>query len=221
MAGHRAGDPMTPSDQVLISQTLELKDNEAFGRLMRRHQARILVLQRRLTRDHALAEDLTQETFLRAWQKLHTYRGSGSFAGWLAKLGYNVFLQHRRRHRSDRLEVALHEQDVEGPVSSSTPERSAMADLDRLLAPLGPEDQTILVLTYAVGLTNSEAGEVLGMPAGTIKARIHRAKQKIQLHLESGHQEPLSRPVPSERARSSGTRSGFAARLFGQLSSAN
>lgn len=206
------------SDEVLISQTLELKDTNAFGELVRRHQARILLLHRRLTGDRALAEDLTQETFLRAWQKLYTYRGSGSFAGWLAKLGYNVFLQHRRRHRSDRLEVTLQEAHVEGPVSDSTPDRSAMADLDRLLAALDPEDQAILVLTYAVGLTNREAGDVLGMPAGTIKARIHRAKQKIQLHLESGVRAPPDERTPGDLP---GATRGFTARLLGQLSSAN
>ncbi|MEJ2087483.1 MAG: sigma-70 family RNA polymerase sigma factor [Gammaproteobacteria bacterium] len=206
---------MAPSDEVLISQTLALKDNDAFGELVRRHQSRVLLLQRRLCRDRALAEDLTQETFLRAWQKLHTYRGSGSFQGWLAKLGYNVFLQHRRRHRLQRLEAELDEASLETG-SNRTPDETATADLDRLLGVLDGEDQTILVLTYAMGLTNVEVAEVLEMPTGTVKARIHRAKQRIQLHLDEGHEPTASEPTQPRRMR----RTGFAGRLLGQLTGA-
>jgi RNA polymerase sigma-70 factor (ECF subfamily) len=181
---------MSVGDETLIRQTLELKDTEAFSELVRRHQTRILLLQRRLTRDPTLAEDLCQDTFLRAWQKLHTYKGSGSFGGWLAALGYNVFLQHRRRHKRADLETEL----VEDQLAAVNSDNSALADLDRLLAVLDPEDQTILVLNYACGLTNLEVGEVMGMPAGTIKARIHRAKQKIQQHLAQGERETARQP---------------------------
>lgn len=203
---------MGPSDEVLISQTLALKDSDAFGELVRRHQSRVLLLHRRLCRDGTLAEDLTQETFLRAWQKLHTYRGSGSFQGWLAKLGHNVFLQHRRRHRMQRLEAELDEAGLQTE-SNRTPDETATADLDRLLGVLDAEDQTILVLTYAMGLTNVEVAEVLEMPAGTIKARIHRAKQKIQLHLDEGHEPTVAERAPRPRMR----KAGFAGRLLGQL----
>ena len=208
-------------DETLIRQTLELKDTEAFSKLVRRYQARILMLQRRLTRDPTLAEDLSQETFLRAWQKLHTYNGSGSFGGWLAALGYNIFLQHRRRHKRTDLETEL----VEDQLAAVSSDNSALADLDRLLAVLDPEDQTILVLNYACGLTNLEVGEVLGMPAGTIKARIHRAKQKIQRYLEQGEREAAMRPghtTPGTHRIGTATpgipsKTGFFAQLTGAL----
>lgn len=167
---------MAISDETLVRQATALKDTEAFGELVRRYQAKILLLQRRLTRDSALAEDLSQETFLRAWQKLHTFKGTGSFGGWLASLSRNVFLQHIRRHRQQRNESPLEE--VEPPA----PERddAALADLDRLLGVLNAEDQVIMVLNYAYGLSNVEVADVVDMPVGTVKARIHRAKARIR-----------------------------------------
>ena len=173
---------LTPSDETLITQAVELKDSDAFSELMRRYQSRILLLQRRLTGERALAEDMTQETFLRAWQKLHTFKGSGSFGGWLASLSYNVFLQFYRKNRRQKLETPL--DDIE--IADVKRDETALSDLDRLLAVLDPQDQAIMVLNYALGLSNTEVAQVVGMPAGTVKARIHRAKQKIQQHLERG-----------------------------------
>ena len=200
---------MALSDETLISQAVELKDSRAFGELVRRYQARILLLQRRLARDPSLAEDLAQESFLRAWQKLHTYRGSGSFSGWLAALSYNVFLQNRRSTRR-RAETGLTDEHL----GSETPDHSAAADLDRLLSVLPEQDQTILTLVYACGLTNVECGELLEMPSGTIKARVHRAKQRIQNHLTNSGREQGKSPE-AERPGVAGK-----PRVFAQLTGA-
>ena len=107
---------MTPSDELLARQAGSLGDSAAFSELVRRHQSRILLLQRRLTGERAMAEDLAQETFLKAWQKLDSFQGSGSFGGWLARLSYNLFLEHHRRHRRRRAEVPLN--DLDAVVSS-------------------------------------------------------------------------------------------------------
>ena len=87
---------MEASDETLVSQTLILGDITAFEQLVARHQPRVLLLQRRLVRDASIAEDLCQETFIRAWNKLRTFRATGRFQAWLTKLAYNVFLQHYR-----------------------------------------------------------------------------------------------------------------------------
>ena len=172
---------MTATDETLVSQAVSLGDSAAFAELMQRHQSRILLLQRRLCGEHALAEDLSQETFLRAWQKLDTYQGSGSFGGWLAKLSFNIFRQHYRRHRRRQDEVSLDQVEL----SARDRDDAELADLDRLLGILDQQDQIIMTLNYAFGLTNAEVGEVVGMPAGTVKARIHRGKAKIRQHIDS------------------------------------
>ncbi len=171
---------MTPTDEVLATQAATLSDPAAFAELVRRHQPKILLLQQRLTGERALAEDLTQETFLRAWRKLGSFRGSGTFGGWLASLAYNVFRAHWRRTRRQREEVPLDDLAL----SSAAADESVSPDLERLLGVLPPQDQVILVLSYAFGLTSLEAGRVLGLPAGTVKARVHRAKAKIQAYLD-------------------------------------
>ena len=167
---------MAESDETLVSRTVRLQDKAAYGELVRRYERKILMLQQKLTGERALAEDLAQETFLRAWQKLDTFSGSGSFGGWLASLGYNVFRAHWRKHRRQNDEVPLDDLELAAPTADET----GSADLDRLLGILPRQDQVIMTLFYAYGLSNTEVGQVLEMPAGTVKARIHRAKAKIQ-----------------------------------------
>ncbi len=190
---------MAESDETLISRTVRLKDTAAYGELVRRYERKILMLQQRLTGERALAEDLTQETFLRAWQKLGTFKGSGSFGGWLASLGYNVFRAHWRKHRRQTEEVPLDDLELSAPAQDET----GSADLDRLLGLLPRQDQVIMTLSYAYGLSNTEVGQVLDMPAGTVKARIHRAKAKIRGTVESSTPGTDASSAPGAAGRSS------------------
>lgn len=181
------GPPLEPSDDTLVAQVVALGDDAAFETLMRRHERRVQYLLRRFTRDSALAEELCQETFLRAWRKLATFQGRGSFGGWLNRLAYNVFLQHRRRHaaaaQTDSLDNLSGERAADAALLAP-PVSSGIVDLDRLLAVIPPGDRELLTLTYAAGLSASEIGSILGIPAGTIKSQIHRAKQKIRTHFD-------------------------------------
>ena len=189
---------MAESDETLVSRTVRLKDSAAYGELVRRYQPKILMLQQKLTGERALAEDLAQETFLRAWQKLETFSGSGSFGGWLASLSYNVFRTHWRKHKRQNDEVPLDDLELAAPATDET----GSADLDRLLNLLSRQDQVIMTLCYAYGLSNSEVSQVLNMPAGTVKARIHRAKAKIQSAVATP--EPESSPgSPADAASGS------------------
>ncbi len=197
---------MKESDDVLISRTVRLEDKAAFAALVRRYEQKVLLLLRRLTGDRALAEDLAQETFLRAWQKLDTFRGSGAFGGWLASLAYNVFRAHWRKHRRQRDEVPIEEAEIGGPARDGT----GSADLERLLAVLNTEDQVILTLTYAYGLSNTEVADVLGMPTGTVKARIHRAKARIRERIDSpGATSSTANSGPAPSARETRTTRRF------------
>lgn len=173
---------MELSDEALVQQAVGLNDVQAFEQLVRRHQRRILLLQQRFCRDRALAEDLCQETFLRAWRKLASFDNRGRFAGWLAKLAYNVFLQNLRKNKK-----RTDHETAENPASeavANSPQPDQMMDLETLLAAVSEEEQVLLVLNYAHGLSNSEIAEILDTPEGTIKSQIHRAKQKIREHFD-------------------------------------
>jgi RNA polymerase sigma-70 factor (ECF subfamily) len=175
------------SDETLAAQVVALADTAAFETLMRRHQQRIFYLLNRFSRDPGVAEELCQETFLRAWRKLASFEGRGPFGGWLTRLAYNVFLQHqrRRRHQPDA-------RSLEEPAMASAADEAAATpgptgsepDLERLLAAVSAAEQRLLVLTYAEGLSATEIGAMLGVSPGTVKSQIHRAKNKIRLQFQ-------------------------------------
>lgn len=177
---------MELSDEALAQQVVGLDDPQAFEVLVQRHQPKILMLQKRLCRDPALAEDLCQETFLHAWRKLATFDNRGSFAGWLAKLAHNIFLQSLRKNKKHRDHEVSEEQAGESAAAAPQSGESAgnQLDLERLLAVVSNEEQVLLVLHYAHGLSASEIAKVVDSPDGTVKSQIHRAKQKIREHFE-------------------------------------
>lgn len=168
------------ADHLLVARALSTEDTAAFGELIRRHQSQIRNFLRKLTGDFALADDLAQDCFLHAWDRLHTFSGRGSFIGWLLKVAYTTFLQSKRR--SKRYAEILEEL---GQVEASSGYRShheahEVSDLDKLLAVLTEEERAIIVMSYACGLSHREIGEATGQPVGTIKSVIHRGKEKIR-----------------------------------------
>lgn len=184
MALQRPADLSGATDEVLALQAATLSDDAAYETLVRRHARRTLSMLRRFTRDPALAEELCQETFLRAWQKLPSFQGQGSFGGWLAAVAYNVFLQHRRRHAArDRITDSLDGPDAGAGLAdrqSSNGADTGAAELDRLLAVVSEDERVVLTLSYGAGLSATEIGAMLGVAPGTVKSQIHRAKDKIR-----------------------------------------
>src|SRR5262249_6525427 len=92
------------SDEALVASVVAARDATAFEALVRRHQSRVRNWLRLLTRNSARADDLAQETFIRAWERAHTFSGRGKFVSWLMKVAYNTFLEERR---GDRLRTRI------------------------------------------------------------------------------------------------------------------
>ncbi len=160
------------------------QDTKAFGELVRRHQSQIRNFLRKLTRDNVLADDLSQDCFLHAWNKIHTYAGRGSFIGWLLKVAYTTFLQSKRKSNRyhEILEEIGHAEDInEERVSRDWDE---INDLDKFLAVLSTEERAVMILSYACGLSHREIGDATDMPIGTIKSIIFRGKEKIRTKFE-------------------------------------
>ena len=160
------------------------QDANAFGELVRRHQSQIRNFLRKLTRDTVLADDLSQDCFLHAWNKIHTYTGSGTFIGWLLKIAYTTFLQSKRKsNRYNEILVEIgHAEDVrEERVSRDSDE---ISDLDKFLAVLTEEERAVMILSYACGLSHREIGDAAELPIGTVKSIIFRGKEKIRESFE-------------------------------------
>jgi RNA polymerase sigma-70 factor (ECF subfamily) len=167
-------------DNELVARAVAQHDALAFGELVKRHQSRVRNFLRKMTRDVETADDLAQDAFLHAWDRLHTFAGSGSFVGWLMSVAYTTFLQSRRRSGRYRevLEAAGREPDRES-VSRLADE---IGDLDRFLAVLTEEERAVMILSYACGLSHREIGDATDLPVGTVKSIIFRGKEKIRDH---------------------------------------
>ena len=135
---------------------------------------------RKLSGDYSLADDLAQDCFLHAWDKLQTYSGRGSFIGWLLKVAYTTFLQSKRKSKryAEILESAGQVADQES--RSKVVENEEITDLDKFLAVLTEEGRAIMVMSYACGLSHREIGDATDLPVGTVKSVIFRGKDKIR-----------------------------------------
>ena len=153
------------------------QDAEAFGELVRRHQSQVRNFLRKLSRDFVLADDLAQDAFLHAWDKLHTFSGKGSFIGWLLKVAYTTFLQSKRK--SNRYSEIL-EEVGQADKSDRVEESNEISDLDKFLAVLTEEERAVMILSYACGLSHREIGDAAELPIGTVKSIIFRGKEKIR-----------------------------------------
>jgi len=160
------------------------QDADAFGELVRRHQSQVRNFLRKLCRDPVLADDLSQDCFLHAWNKIHTYAGRGSFIGWLLKVAYTTFLQSRRKRNRyhEVLQEVGHAKDV--GEERVTEESDEIGDLDKFLAILTEEERAVMILSYACGLSHREIGAAADLPIGTVKSIIFRSKEKIRENFE-------------------------------------
>lgn len=168
------------SDNDLVAQVVAQQDADAFGELVRRHQSHVRNFLRKLSRDYVLADDLAQDAFLHAWDKLHTFTGQGTFIGWLLKVAYTTFLQSKRK--STRYVEILAEvgddADVMGTRHTEDPDE--ITDLDKFLAVLTEEERAVMILSYACGLSHREIGDAANLPIGTVKSIIFRGKEKVR-----------------------------------------
>jgi RNA polymerase sigma-70 factor (ECF subfamily) len=170
-----------PDDQRLL-RNLRAGRPEACAELIRAHYQAIYRWLVHLTRDVHLAEDLTQETFTAAWERLATFQGRATLATWLHRIAYTKFIDAQRaQQRSARVRERLPSRAM----SPSDPLDAAMADdeaqhLYRALDGLDTPERTVLVLHYLQGLSYREMADVLDEPSGTVKWRTAAALSRLR-----------------------------------------
>ncbi len=154
-------------------------DRHAFARLVRAHQSRVRLQLRRLTHgDAALADDLAQETFVQAWLHLNDFRGDARLATWLHRIALTRFLQHVRRPRLP-MEWCESETDA-GPSHDPRAAEGLERDVERALQSLSEIQRLAVVHCFHLDLSHAEAAQVLGLPLGTLKSHLDRAKQRLR-----------------------------------------
>ena len=185
---------MASSDAELIARILLKDDRDAFGELVARHQSPLRAWLRRLTGDDwALADDLAQEAFLRAYRELRHFRADSKFATWLFAIAYNLF--RREARRPQRL-VGVEEHVLEAFATDADSGSVAdmKFDLDAAMSILSLDQRAAITLCYQQGMTHQEAAAVLNTPLGTLKTNILRAKERLQALLRNDTKLQLCHP---------------------------
>ena len=155
-------------------------DMRAFERLYREHVGRVYGLCLRMTRDPAMAEDCTQETFINAWKALARFETRSQLATWLHRIAVNVALA-RRRKVSPVVELNTDEDDAEGVETDWTLETPLeVSEIEAAIGKLPDGARDVLVLHAIYGSSHLEAAEMLGVAEGTCKAQLHRARNLLR-----------------------------------------
>jgi RNA polymerase sigma-70 factor (ECF subfamily) len=171
------------TDPDAVDATLAASgDASAFERLYRNHVPRVYSLVRRMLNDDD-ADEVAQDIFVRAWQKLGTFRGESAFGTWLHRLAVNVILARRetlgiRRKRYLEGDAAL--ETI--PARRAGPEMTM--DFESAMARLPDGAREVFVLHDVEGYRHEEIAEMLGLAAGTSKSQLHRARMALRRHLE-------------------------------------
>ncbi len=169
---------MEPDDGELISRTLVEGDSLAFDQLVLRHQSPVRFLLRRLTGgNEALADDLAQEAFLIAWQKLSSFRHEARFPTWLHQIAYRTFLAHTRSRRDHE---TLDDNPDLGSVDSTVRGSNFQHDLELAMLKLSEPERAVVTLCLGSSLTHHEAAQVLELPLGTVKTQLLRGREKLR-----------------------------------------
>ena len=127
--------------------------------------------------DAHLADDLAQETFVKAWRMASGWRGEGSYEGWLLRIAWRTFLSDRRGWRQ-------HDELEEAHVGATTADPDAAIDVNRALDRLGDRERAAATLCLGEGWSHGEAAAIMGVPLGTLKSLVARAKAQLIRHLE-------------------------------------
>ena len=189
-----------PSDAELARDALGGSE-AAYRELVTRYATPAVNFVFRFVRDRALAEDLAQEGFLRVYQRLSTYDPARKFSSWFFQVLRNITIDHLRVNRLptaslDELAEEGNERaavDRQGASPEDVAGQSELASaMSAALSRIRPEYREVVVLRYQEGLTHPEIAEILGMPSGTVKTYLHRARKELAVILSEEGWGPAS-----------------------------
>lgn len=176
---------MDASDAALAARVVATGDRDAFAQIVRRHQSQVRALVRKLASgDHALADDVAQETFVRAYRSMATYEGTAKLSTWLCRIAYHAFLDASARARATAKRETDAEDDARAPLAAEA--RALLRhDVERALACLSDGERAAIALTFGQDLTHEDAARILGCPLGSLKSTVARGLDKLERRLHA------------------------------------
>lgn len=196
----RSTTSMKPTDRDLVERAKNQGDTEAFGQLVRRHQQRIHRLAVHMLRDRAEAEDVAQETFIRAYQALARFDGRSEPYTWFYRITINLSLNRIRSRKTSRTTHDTDDPRLDGVLVDKRPESGDPAlsaqrhelyeTLARGIDQLSETLRTTLILVCIDGRSHEDVAQILGAPEGTIAWRIHEARRKLKDFMQTRGFDP-------------------------------
>jgi RNA polymerase sigma-70 factor (ECF subfamily) len=159
-------------------------DHDAFAELARASIGRLFSTARLILRDDGRAEDATQDALVAAWRDLSALRDPDRFEAWLHRLLVRACFREARRGRR-RWAIEMDIRPLEGAIPDPAPDVADRDQLERGFRQLRADQRVVLVLHYYLGLSLDEAADVLGVPPGTVRSRLHRATSAMRAALEA------------------------------------
>jgi RNA polymerase sigma factor (sigma-70 family) len=180
---HNSAEVVLQTDEEQLVQRAAKGDESAYGKLVQRYHSRLYNFVRSMVRNDELAEDITQESFVKAYFSLNKLQNAGSFKSWLFRIANNNTLDYLRKKRPQMVDVddSVHEAYVD----DRTPEDAALsnartAHIRSALAKLKPDQRNILIMCDLQGFSYQEIAEALNIPFGTVQSRIFYARKKLK-----------------------------------------
>ncbi|MBK8002610.1 MAG: sigma-70 family RNA polymerase sigma factor [Gemmatimonadetes bacterium] len=190
-------DLASATDQEIVALAREGRE-AAYRELIRRYERPVFSLVLRMVRDRQLAEDLAQETFIKALNAIATYKPEYKFSSWIFKIANNAAIDHLRRRDLDTLSLdgspnattadeieatALQVGDrTQGPLAELE-SRELGSAIEEAIGRLRPEYRSCILLRHVEGMAYEEIAQLLDLPLGTVKTYIHRARNELRGHL--------------------------------------
>jgi RNA polymerase sigma-70 factor, ECF subfamily len=187
-------DLASATDQEIVVLAVEGKE-AAYRELIRRYERPVFSLVLRMVRDRQLAEDLSQETFIKALNAIASYRPEYKFSSWIFKIANNAAIDHLRRRELNTLSIdgspnATSAEDIEATAlqvgdKAETPlaeleARELGTAIEKAIGQLRPEYRSCIMLRHVEGLAYEEIAQLLDLPLGTVKTYIHRARHELR-----------------------------------------
>ena len=188
------------TDSELIDQVVNADDSQAFTTLVNRHQQALRYSLRQLTGwNEALADDLSQETFLKAYLALANFKKESAFSTWLYRIAYNVFISHKRKLQVKLDQYSVVDSETEEAQNESGYSSACETDLHRDLAlamqALTVQQRSALHLFMHRQCTQQEISEIMNIPLGTVKTLINRGRLVLQEKLAAWQDEKYEQAI--------------------------
>lgn len=173
--------PLASLHDVELAALATAGGRDAFGELARRHGSVVRAFIRRMGAEASLADDLAQDAFLIAYERIAEFRGEGAFIGWIKKIAVRLYLKRWKKRAV--LDPVAEGQEPSEAVTEGESHAANRLDLDSALAALSQAERLCVSLCYGAGLSHSEAAETLNVPLGTVKSHVKRGMDKLKQRL--------------------------------------